>query len=52
LTVYDLRDPTRPRRIAHYAAPDERFFALAPLPDNRILMGGRQLHIVRGPEGR
>ena len=46
LTVYDVRDPARPRRIRHYAAPNEGFFDLAALPDGRVLLGGTDLHVI------
>jgi hypothetical protein len=50
LTVYDVRQPQYIKRIGHYAAPDEMFLAIAPLPDGNILVGGSKLHIVRPPK--
>jgi len=49
LTVFDIRNAKRPRRIGHYGAPEEQFFAMTVLPNNRILVGGQNLHIVVPP---
>jgi len=51
LTVYDVRNPSRPRRIRHYAAPDEDIHDLAILPDGKVLLVGRNLHIVEAAWG-
>jgi len=50
VTIYDVRQPQYIKRIGHYAAPDEMFLAIAPLPDGNILVGGSKLHIVRPPK--
>lgn len=52
MTVYDVRDPARPRRIRHYAAPHESFFGLAVLPDGKVLLGGIDLHVIEAADGR
>ncbi len=51
LTVYDLRDASRPRLAGHYAEGDEHTYpgALAPLADGRVLVGGTDLLVIRGP---
>lgn len=49
LTVYDVRDPERIRRVGHYAAPGEDFYALSLTPEGKVLVGGRSLHIVESP---
>jgi hypothetical protein len=49
LTVYDLRDPAKPKRAGHYNAPYERFQAMAPLPNGRVLLGGNNLHVLAPP---
>ena len=49
LTAFDVRDPARPRRVGHYAAPDDRLKAIAQLPDGRTLVAGRSLHVVAPP---
>jgi hypothetical protein len=49
LTVYDIRGP-QIRRVGHYAVPNERLLAIAPLPDGNILVGGNKLHIVAPPK--
>ena len=49
MTVFDVRDPARPRRIGHYAAPREDFRALAPLSTGEVLVAGRSLHLVAAP---
>ena len=49
LTVFDVRDPANPKRVGHYAAPDDRLMAIAPLPNGRTLVAGRSLHVVGPP---
>jgi hypothetical protein len=49
LTVYDVRRPQQIRRVGHYATPNERLLAIAPLQDGNILLGGNKLHIVKPP---
>ncbi|UCG56432.1 MAG: hypothetical protein JSU70_16410 [Phycisphaerales bacterium] len=49
LTVYDVRQPGRIRRVGHYAAPTESFSAMAVLGDGNLLMGGTKLHVVAPP---
>jgi len=49
MLAFDIRRPERPRQVGHYAAPKERFFAMAPLPNGKILVGGHSLHIVNPP---
>ena len=49
MLAFDIRDPERPRQVGHYAAPKERFFAMAPLPNDNILVGGNSLHVVNPP---
>lgn len=51
LTVYDLRDPARPRRAGHFAAPEKLIKAAAPLPGGRIILGGRELLVLPPPRG-
>jgi len=45
LTVYDLRDPTCPRRTGHFAAA-HALKAFAFLPDHQLALGGRALYIL------
>lgn len=46
LTVYDIHDPARPRRVGHYAAANESFLDAAPLADGRLLLAGESLCLV------
>ena len=46
LTVYDVRDPSTPRRLAHYAAGGQYFHDMAVLPDGSILLAGTSLQII------
>jgi len=46
MTVYDVSDPTRPRRARHFASPDQYFFAVDPLPDGRTLLAGEGLFVL------
>lgn len=46
MTVYDVSDPTRPRRARHFASPDQYFFAVDPLPDGRTLLAGDDLFVL------
>ncbi len=50
LMVYDVRRPESIKKVGHYAAPDEQFAAIAPLPDGNILLCGRSLHVVAPPK--
>ncbi len=47
LSVYDVRDPTEPRRVSHYAAEGLRTFAL--LDNDTILAGGDRIHVLTLP---
>jgi hypothetical protein len=49
MTVYDLWDPERPRRVGHYAA-GEQFRPITTLSDGRVLVGGANLHILAPPD--
>ena len=51
LTVYDLRDASRPRMAGHFAEGDAPTYpgALAPLADGRVLVGGTDILVIRGP---
>ena len=49
VTVFDLRDPTRPRRVGHYAAPGEYFNDIVPLPGGRVLVADKNLHVLAAP---
>ncbi len=49
VTAYDVRDPSRPRRIGHYAVPEGHFSVVTALPDGRALLGGADLSIVKLP---
>jgi len=48
ISIYDVSRPERPRRIAHYAAP-QNLFGLAFLGDGRLLVAGDELTILRVP---
>jgi hypothetical protein len=52
VTVLDISNPTRPRPVAHFAAPDNEAFVVQPLPDGRALIGGRKLYLVGPPPSR
>jgi len=52
VTVFDVSMPGRVRKIAHYAAPDERFRRISLLEDGRLLAIGDSLHIVLPPASR
>jgi hypothetical protein len=49
VTVLDIRDPARPRPVAHFAAPEKEPFVVQPLPDGRALIGGDKLYVVGSP---
>jgi len=49
VSVFDVRDPRRPKRAGHYAAPAERFCSIAALPNGRVLVAGNNLHILAPP---
>ncbi|MHC4475733.1 MAG: ABC transporter permease [Planctomycetota bacterium] len=49
MTVYDLRDTEKPRRVGHYAA-GEQFWPITGLSDGRVLVGGADLHILAPPD--
>jgi hypothetical protein len=46
LSVYDVREPASPRRVAHYAAGGERFWDMAVLPDGSVLLAGAKVQII------
>jgi hypothetical protein len=52
LTVFDLSNPARPTPIAHFATPDNRLVSVCPLPDGRVLLGGKSLYLLGRPPGR
>jgi len=52
VTVYDIRTPGQVKKVAHYAAPDERFEKISLLEDGRLLVIGNSLHIILSPEVR
>ncbi|MHC4179780.1 MAG: hypothetical protein ACYSWU_19905 [Planctomycetota bacterium] len=47
LTVYDVRNPARPRRFSYYTAAGLENFALAST--DRVILGGQDLHVVDVP---
>jgi hypothetical protein len=49
LSVFDLHDPTNPKRTGHYRAPTEHFRCLSVLEDGRVLAGGNNLHLLAPP---
>lgn len=51
VTVLDIRDPARPKPVAHFAAPAREPFVVQPLPDGRALIGGDKLYLVGPPPG-
>ena len=49
ITVYDMRQPEKPKRVGHYVA-GEQIWAIAGLSKGRVLIGGQSnLHIVLPP---
>ena len=47
LSVYDVRNPARPRQHRRYTAADLKTFSLAG--NGTILMGGNQIHVLAFP---
>ena len=52
VTAFDIRDPQHPRPVAHFAAPDDVAQIVCPLPDGRVLVGGRKLYLLGPPTAR
>ncbi|NLX60558.1 MAG: hypothetical protein GXY74_15890 [Phycisphaerae bacterium] len=51
VTVFDVSDPTRPRRAAFYAAGPDWSMPMVVLDDGRILLGGNELHVIKPVPG-
>ncbi|HWE96743.1 MAG TPA: hypothetical protein VG269_22475 [Tepidisphaeraceae bacterium] len=49
VTVFDTRDPKRPRMVGHFAVPNDGPLLVRPLTDGRALIGGRKLYLVGPP---
>ncbi|MDB5174896.1 MAG: hypothetical protein JWN51_3669 [Phycisphaerales bacterium] len=49
VTVFDIRDPKRPRPVGHFAVPNDGPLVVRPLPDGRALVGGRKLYLTGPP---
>lgn len=45
MIVFDLRNPKQPRKLGHYAPPNDTLIRLTPTPDGRIIATGRDLHV-------
>lgn len=52
ITVLDVSDPTHPRPVGHFAAPEAGPLAICPLPGGRLLAGGHKLYLLGPPPGR
>ncbi|MBN2583307.1 MAG: hypothetical protein JXL80_09570, partial [Planctomycetes bacterium] len=46
VSVFDVSDPLRPRRVAFYAGGYGGMLPMAVLDDGRILLGGTELHVI------
>ena len=51
LSLYDVQNPTHPKRIGHYQAPTDRFRCFSLLEDGRVLAGGNNLHLLAPVRG-
>jgi ABC-type transport system involved in multi-copper enzyme maturation permease subunit len=49
VTAYDVHAPTQPQRVGYYATSEDRFSAIAALPDGHALLAGEDFSIVRLP---
>jgi len=45
MVAFDLRDPTRPRKVGHFAAPGAKLYAITATTDGRIVLGGTKLYV-------
>jgi hypothetical protein len=50
VTVYDLRDPARPRSAGHFGVAKATDFKVAPLADGRLLMAADRLYVLEPPK--
>lgn len=48
VSVYDVADPNHIQRLGHYAA-GEALVCMAPLANDRMIIGGENLHILKFP---
>jgi len=49
LTVYDIRNPSRPKRVGHFIEPAQPLGAIAVLPDGGVLAAGTRLSLLAPP---
>jgi ABC-type transport system involved in multi-copper enzyme maturation permease subunit len=50
IMVYDVRQPERPSWVGHFASHGEQFYTMTPLPDGRMLLGGKKMYIIAPPK--
>jgi hypothetical protein len=50
ISIYDVRNPDRIKRVGHFAAPGAEL--VCPLPDGRAIVGGSKLWLVGPPPNR
>jgi hypothetical protein len=52
INVFDVRNPTRPQQVGHFAVPGKTGPVVGPLPDGRALVGAdNTLYLVGKPKG-
>jgi hypothetical protein len=49
MSVYDVRDPTKPRSIGHFAAPKASILSVAHLPGGELLLAADRLYVLKSP---
>jgi hypothetical protein len=49
ITVFDIRDPRRPRPVGHFSVPSRRFLVVCPLPDGRAIVAGDKIYLLGKP---
>jgi hypothetical protein len=49
MSVYDVRDPAKPRSIGHFAAPKASVLSVARLPSGELLLAADRLYVMRPP---
>jgi hypothetical protein len=45
MVVFDIADPTMPKKVGHYLTPDDHMQCLVRLPDGRVAAFGRSMHV-------
>jgi hypothetical protein len=49
MSVYDVRDPAKPRSIGHFAAPNATLMSVSRLLNGELFLAADRLYVMRPP---